>query len=97
MEQAPLSFDAAITRVLAPPLQVRALLQRDFSAALEQNHALITPTAPTPAYRIGLLPPFLGPSSLGLGPWSPGLRTPLPHAEDSPGHRGLVAGRWLLT
>lgn len=34
-------------------LQVRAWMQRDFSRAFEQCDAILTPTAPTTAYRIG--------------------------------------------
>lgn len=33
--------------------QVRTLIQRDFARALQDNHALLTPTAPTPAFRKG--------------------------------------------
>lgn len=33
--------------------QVRTLIQKDFSRALQNNHALLTPTAPTPAFRKG--------------------------------------------
>ena len=35
------------------PFQVRTLIQRDFSAALESFDALLTPTAPTPAFKKG--------------------------------------------
>ena len=33
--------------------KVRALIARDFSAAFEKADAIITPTAPTPAFRLG--------------------------------------------
>lgn len=33
--------------------KVRTLIRRDFDAAFSQCHALVTPVAPTPAYRIG--------------------------------------------
>lgn len=34
-------------------LQVRTLVQREMSGALQQYDALLCPAAPTPAYRVG--------------------------------------------
>ena len=34
-------------------LKVRTLIQQDFTRAFEQVDVIMTPTAPTPAYRIG--------------------------------------------
>jgi aspartyl-tRNA(Asn)/glutamyl-tRNA(Gln) amidotransferase subunit A len=34
-------------------LKVRTLIKRDFDAALQDHDVLVTPTTPTPAFRIG--------------------------------------------
>ena len=36
-------------------IQVRTLIQKDFSKALDGNDILISPAAPTAAYKIGVV------------------------------------------